>query len=55
MRTQTVAAAELSEAWIEKDDGSRWRSTSTHGSGTGATASGSSIIEIYGGYRLPTA
>jgi quercetin dioxygenase-like cupin family protein len=53
MHTQTLAAAELSEAWIDGDDGARWRSTSTHGSGTGAKASGSSILEIDGGYRLP--
>ncbi len=53
MHAQTVAAAELSEAWIDGDDGARWRSTAASGSGTGAAASGASILEIDGGFRLP--
>ena len=53
MHAQSVAAADLKEAWIEGDDGARWRSMSASGSGTGAAASGASILEIDGGFRLP--
>jgi mannose-6-phosphate isomerase-like protein (cupin superfamily) len=53
MHAQTLAAAELEEAWIDGDDGARWRSVSASGSGTGAAASGSSILEVDGGFRLP--
>lgn len=47
------AAAEFSEAWIDGDDTARWRSTSAHGSGTGAEASGSSLLEVAPERRLP--
>ena len=48
-----AAEVELEEAWVEGDDSARWRSTSGHGSGTGATASGSSLLEIAPERRLP--
>jgi quercetin dioxygenase-like cupin family protein len=46
-------AVDLSEAWIENDDEARWRSGSGHGPGVGAQASGSSILEVDPGRRLP--
>src|SRR5436853_2576532 len=44
---------DFSDAWIDGDDGARWRSAAAHGPGTGAVASGSSVIEIEPGRRLP--
>jgi quercetin dioxygenase-like cupin family protein len=44
---------DFSDAWIDGDDGARWRSASAHGPGTGAVASGSSVIEIGPGRQLP--
>ena len=45
--------AEFSEAWIDGDEGARWRSSAGHGPGVGAAASGSSLIEVRPGCRLP--
>ena len=45
--------ADFSEAWIEGDEGARWRSSPGHGRGVGAAASGSSLIEVGPGCRLP--
>jgi quercetin dioxygenase-like cupin family protein len=45
----TVGSAELADAWLEGDEGARWRSGSGH---TGA-ASGSSRLEVDPGCRLP--
>jgi quercetin dioxygenase-like cupin family protein len=49
-----IAAAELdlADAWIEGDESARWRSAAAHGPGTGAAASGSSILEVDPGCRL---
>ena len=44
---------DLSEAWIDNDDEARWRSGSGHGPGVGARASGSSVLEVDAGRRLP--
>jgi quercetin dioxygenase-like cupin family protein len=44
---------ELSDAWISGDHAARWRSASLSGSGTGAQASGASLLEIPRGCRLP--
>jgi len=46
-------AAEMTDAWIEGDESARWRSTSGHGPGEGARDSGSSILEVDRGCRLP--
>lgn len=46
-------AADLSDAWIEDDPAARWRSTAGHGPGDGAKASGSSVLEVDAGCRLP--
>jgi quercetin dioxygenase-like cupin family protein len=44
---------ELEEAWIDGDPSARWSSSAIHGSESGAAASGSSVIEIEAGSRLP--
>ena len=53
MFTTAPPAGDLSDAWIEGDDSARWRSTSGHGPDEGAKASGSSILEVDPGRRLP--
>jgi quercetin dioxygenase-like cupin family protein len=53
MFTKSSDSAEFSEAWIEGDEASRWRSAPGHGPGAGARASGSSILEVDPGCRLP--
>ncbi len=45
--------ADFSPAWIEGDEGARWHSAAGHGPGTGAAASGSSLLEVPPGCRLP--
>jgi quercetin dioxygenase-like cupin family protein len=42
-------AAELADAWIEGDESARWRS----GSGHSGAGSGSSLLEVEPGCRLP--
>lgn len=44
---------ELSDAWLDGDGSARWRWASVTGSATGASASGSSLLEIPRGCRLP--
>jgi quercetin dioxygenase-like cupin family protein len=46
-------SAELTDAWVEAEDDARWRSAAGHGPGTGARASGSSLLEVAPGCRLP--
>jgi quercetin dioxygenase-like cupin family protein len=53
MAALTPDELDFADAWIDGDDGARWRSASAHGPGTGAVASGSSVIEIEPGRRLP--
>jgi quercetin dioxygenase-like cupin family protein len=43
------AAAEFADAWIEGDESARWRSAS----GPSGAASGSSLLEVEAGCRLP--
>src|SRR5919108_3490170 len=44
---------EFSDSYVEGDDAARWRSTSGHSPSTGAGASGSSVLELPAGCRLP--
>jgi quercetin dioxygenase-like cupin family protein len=44
---------ELSESWVDGRSELRWRSTVATGPGTGAAASGSSILEVDPGCALP--
>ena len=53
MFTTSPPSTELSDAWIEGDDAARWRSSSGHGPDEGAKASGSSVLEVDPGCRLP--
>ena len=53
MFTSAPPASELSDAWIEGDPSARWRSSSGHGPDEGARASGSSVLEVDAGCRLP--
>ena len=53
MFTQAPEATQFSETWIEADERGRWRSAPGHGPATGAKASGSSILEVEPGCKLP--
>ena len=43
----------MDESWLASDRTARWRSASGHGPDDGARASGSSLIEIEPGFKLP--
>ena len=43
----------LSDSWIDGDQGAHWRSAAGTGPGVGASASGSSLLEVPPGRRLP--
>ena len=43
----------LADAWVEGDASARWRSATGHGPDDGASASGSSLLEVEPGCRLP--
>jgi quercetin dioxygenase-like cupin family protein len=45
--------ADMSEAWVEGDESARWRSATGVGPSQGAQSSGSSVLEIEPGCRLP--
>jgi quercetin dioxygenase-like cupin family protein len=44
---------EFSDAYVEGDDRAQWRSASGHSPSNGARSSGSSVIEVPSGCRLP--
>ena len=46
-------ALEFSDSYVEGDSGARWCSASGHSPSIGARASGSSVIEVPLGSRLP--
>jgi quercetin dioxygenase-like cupin family protein len=50
---QSLEGSDFQVAWIESDPSARWRSASGHGPNAGAKASGSSLLEIEPGNRLP--
>ena len=50
---QVEPDADFSDAYVEGDDTARWRSAPGHSPSEGAAASGSSIIEVPPGCRLP--
>jgi quercetin dioxygenase-like cupin family protein len=47
------SSTELSESWQEEDQHARWRSGPGHSPSNGAKSSGSSILEVEPGCRLP--
>lgn len=53
MVTTSFQAAEMAPAWIEGDASARWRSASGTTPADGATASGTSLLEVDRGCRLP--
>ncbi len=53
MFIKSFEGTRLEEAWIDGDDAARWRSASGHGPRAGAVGSGSSLIEVGAGCRLP--
>jgi mannose-6-phosphate isomerase-like protein (cupin superfamily) len=48
-----AAQVEFSDSWQEGDDAARWRSAPGHSPSSGAEASGSSLLEVDPGHRLP--
>ena len=44
---------ELSEAWVDGDPSARWRSAAGHSPSTGSRSSGSSVVVVPAGCRLP--
>jgi quercetin dioxygenase-like cupin family protein len=48
-----IDGIDLAEAWIDGDETARWRSASAHTTDHGARASGSSVLEVPPGCRLP--
>jgi quercetin dioxygenase-like cupin family protein len=50
----TLDELEFADAWIDGDDTARWRSASGHSPSCGARSSGSSVLEVDPGHRLPT-
>lgn len=53
MVTFRLDELEFADAWIEGDETARWRSASGHGPASGAQSSGSSVIEVAAGCKLP--
>jgi quercetin dioxygenase-like cupin family protein len=53
MLTFSLEDLEFSDAWQEDHDDARWRSAPGHGASSGARSSGSSVIEVDAGRRLP--
>lgn len=49
----TPQELDFSDAWLESDDAARWRSASGHSPSTGASSSGSSLLEVQPGHKLP--
>jgi quercetin dioxygenase-like cupin family protein len=48
-----IDGLDLADAWIERDEKARWRSASAHTPEHGARATGSSVLEVPQGCRLP--
>jgi quercetin dioxygenase-like cupin family protein len=44
---------DLADAWIDGDETARWRSATGLGPSEGTLASGSSVLEVEAGHRLP--
>lgn len=53
MHVTALEKLELADAWIEGDGLARWRSATAHGPDDGASSSGSSLLEVPAGCRLP--
>jgi quercetin dioxygenase-like cupin family protein len=53
MPALTLDELDFSDAWVEGDPSARWRSAAGHGPSIGARASGSSVLAVPPGCRLP--
>ena len=53
MLTFSLDDLEFADAWTERDEAARWRSASGHSPSSGAQSSGSSVIEVEPGRKLP--
>lgn len=53
MWARSPAELDFQESWIEGDPSARWRTVVGHGPSVGAQASGSSLLEVDEGCRLP--
>ncbi len=53
MHTVHPSDVELADAWIDGDQHACWRSAAVSGPGTGAAASGASLLEVPRSCRLP--
>jgi quercetin dioxygenase-like cupin family protein len=53
VRKLKVEPGDFADAWIEGDETASWRSVAGHGPSHGAESSGSSILEVEPGRRLP--
>src|SRR5215212_5455493 len=49
----TLADLDFSDAYVNGDETARWRSASGHSPSTGSRSSGSSVLEVPTGSRLP--
>src|SRR3954452_2177793 len=49
-----IEPGDFADAWIEGDETASWRSAAGHGPSQGAERSGSSILEVEPGRRLPS-
>lgn len=53
MWAKSFSELDFQESWIDDDPSARWRTVTGHGPSVGAQASGSSLLEVDDGCRLP--
>lgn len=53
MLTFSLQDLDFSDAWVQNDEAARWRSAAGHSPSSGAQSSGSSILEVEPGRKLP--
>jgi quercetin dioxygenase-like cupin family protein len=53
MLTFALKELDFADAWLEDDEAARWRSAAGHSPSTGAQSSGSSVLEVDPGHKLP--
>jgi quercetin dioxygenase-like cupin family protein len=53
MLTADTSGLELAESWVEGDSGARWRSAPATSPDQGTRSSGSCVLELEAGHRLP--
>ena len=53
MWARSLSELDFQDSWIDGDASARWRTVTGHGPSVGAKASGSSLLEVDEGCRLP--